>query len=69
MSRILAWLAAALFSAAWWSVFFSLTAFGILLALSAGCVIASEMIWHVRYWRAYRRHPSQQLVVVGGGEQ
>lgn len=36
MSRAFAWLACLLFSAAWWSVFFSLTAFGILLALSAG---------------------------------
>lgn len=69
MSRALAWLACLLFSAAWWSVFFSLTAFGILLALSAGCVVASELTWHVRYRRAYRRHPSQHLMVVGGGEQ
>lgn len=66
MSRALAWLAAALFCAAWWSVFFSLTAFGILLALSAGCVVASELIWHVRYRRVYQRHPSRRLFIVGG---
>lgn len=58
MSRALFWLACLLFSVAWWSAFFSLTTFGVLMALSAACVIASELLWHVRFRRAYRRHPS-----------
>lgn len=62
MSRLLAWLAVALFCAAWWSVFFSLTAFGVLLALSAACVVVSELIWNIRYRDAYKRHPSNMGV-------
>ncbi len=66
MSRALVWLAAALFSAAWWSVFFSLTAFVVLIVLSMTSLMIGELLWHLRYRRAYRRHPSQHLMVVGG---
>lgn len=66
MSRILAWLACILFSAAWWSVFFNLTAFTVLMVSSMTSLIIGELLWHVRYRRAYQRHPSRRLFVVGG---
>lgn len=58
MSRALAWIACLLFSAAWWSVFFSLTVFAVLMVLSMVLLIAGELVSHIRYRHAYRRHPS-----------
>lgn len=69
MSRIFAWLACLLFSVAWWSVFFNLTAFTVLMVSSMTSLMVGELLWHIRYRRAYRRRPPQHLMVVGGGEQ
>lgn len=62
MSRALVWIAVVLFCAAWWSTLFSLTAFGVLMALSLTFLIAGELVWHVRLRRAYRRHPANVRV-------
>ena len=66
MTRALAWVGVVLFCAAWWSVWFSLHTFGVLMALSMACVIAAELLWHVRYRRAYLRHPSN-VTPIGEG--
>ena len=56
--KALIWVGVVLFCAAFWSAFVSLTAFGALLVASMTCVIASELLWHVRFRQAYLRHPS-----------
>ncbi|CAA0129278.1 Uncharacterised protein [Mycolicibacterium vanbaalenii] len=40
--------AAVLFCAAWWAVWFSLPAFGLLLAASAAAFLAGDAVAHVR---------------------